>query len=504
MKITGTLADTRLRTGALWGGLLGALGAAAFFLSGYSLLFPLVAFILAPLAVGFALSGKEEISFRLVFAVTLAFTLELILGGTGHWLEVFGLSARYLLLFSGLAVGGLYVFLKRDFEFPKLISGVVLFFGALLPVSWFAYSVLKGNDPGVVFTNVGFLLTLLIYLPLAVVFKRRAEFFTGFLLGAFSVLALTVLFAPLAPETYTSWFAGTANPLPGTVGPSPGGFLRMSLLTKVFLSASIVWGLLYTADRQQPRLYRLFGLGLLTVSTAALALSFSRGSFGALALILIFTLVAGLRVPQTRDLRWQMLGPVPLMVLVALVVMISLSPSGAARFLNAPDEMLTVVESSLDGASGAKRVEQTEKQTRTERTRSKQAEALLREWEENPLFGGGMGSSPEDYKRGEENQTGFELEYHSLLYKVGAVGMVVFLVLLAFLVVRYVSLLRGRSDLLRTHLGKVGASALAGALITAIAGITNPVLTTAYFGFLVALYLALETVLSREHEPGGE
>lgn len=505
----GVLADTRLRTGTLWGGLLGALGAAAFFLSEYSFLFPLAAFVLAPLAVGFVLSGKEELSFRLVFAVTLALTLELLLGGTGRWLVVFGVPVRYLLLFSGLAVGGLYLLLRRDFEFPKFITGVALFYGALLPVLWFAYSVFRGNDPVVVFSGVGFLLTLLLYLPLAVVFKRRAEFFTGFLLGAFSIVALNALFAPLAPETYTSWFAGTAHPLPGSVDLLPGSFPRVSLTTKVFLSVSMIWGLLYAADRQQSRSYRLFGLILLTVSTVALATAFSRSSLGALTLILAFSLIVGFLAPRTRDLGWRALGAAALMVPVVLMVMASLSPTATARFLNAPDEMVTIVESSLggdenNGTSGAEGGggqaeggEQEEEQTRAESVRGEQSEVLLREWEENPFFGGGMGSSPEDYTRGGGSPAGFELEYHSLLYKVGAVGMVVFLSLPALLLVRYASLLRRRSSLLRTHEGKLGASALAGALVAAVAGITNPVLTTAYFGLLVALYLALEAGLSK-------
>lgn len=515
MTSMGGSVDTRFRTGAFWGGLLGCLGVAGLFLSEYTVLFPLLAFVAAPLAAGFAISGKEELIFRLVFAVTLAFTLELLLGGTGHWLAVFGLSARYLLLFSGLAVGGLYVLLKRDFGFPKLIAGVAIFYGAVLPMLWFTYSVLRGNDPVVVFSDVGFLITLLVYLPLAVVFKRRAVFFNGFLLGTFSILILATLFAPLAPETYASWFAGTVGPLPGTVGPSPGGFPRVSLLTKVFLSMSIAWGILYFADRLQPWLYRLFGLALLTLGTVAVATFFSRSTLGALALVLAFTLVAGLLVPWTRDLRWRVLGASALMVPVVLAVMISMSPGGTARFLYATDEIVSVARSSLDigedgrasgmesggNASGMESGGQAKEQTRTERTRVRMTEALLREWEENPFFGEGMGSSPEDYTRNGKSRTVFELEYHALLYKVGAVGMAVFLLLPIFLAVRYVSLLRGRSNLLRTHLGKLGASALAGSLITAVAGTTNPVLTSAYFSFLVALYLALETGLGEGRKP---
>lgn len=520
MTSTSGSADTRFRMGVFWGLLLGCLGAAVLFLSEYSVLFPLFAFVAAPLAVGFAISGKEELIFRLVFAVTLAFTLELLLGGTGRWLAAFGLSARYFLLFSSLAVGGLYVFLKRDFGFPKFIAGVVIFYGALLPVLWFAYSVLRGNDPVVVFRDVGFLITLLVYLPLAVVFKRRAMFFNGFLIGACSMVVLTTLFAPLAPETYASWFAGTVGPLPGMVGPSPDGFPRVSLLTKIFLSMSIVWGLLYFSDRLQPWLYRLFGLVLPTVGTVAVATSFSRSTFGALALVLTFTVVAGLLVPRTRDLGWRMLGAAALMVPVALVAMIYMSPGGTARFLNATDEMSSIVGSSLDvdkddrasgdgrkddraSGDGRKDDRGSGEQTRTERTRVEMTEALLREWQEHPFFGGGMGSSPEDYVRGEENPAVFELEYHTLLYKVGVVGMAVFLLLPIFLAVRYVSLLRDRSGLLRTHLGKLGASALAGALIAAVAGVTNPVLTSAYFGFLVALYLALETGLSEGRKSKG-
>ncbi len=496
---------------------LSILDVAAIFLAPASVAFPLVAFLLLPLIVGYSIARGDLLD-RALFAVTLTLTLELLFGGAGNWATVLGVPIRYVLLLFGLLAGGLYLLRRRDFDVLRPEALVVLLFGFVLPVFWIFYSVARGNSPGAAFGEVGFLLTLLVYLPFFGVFRWQAGLFVGALFGGFFVLCAALLPAPLAADAYLEWFSGNVSAF-------PNGFPRVSLAAKIFLPVGMVWGLLYFADPAGSRLYKTVGLSLLTVATVALALTYSRGLLAAVVLVLVVTLVAGSFIPSTRTLRWRSLGAAALMVPVILTIMISLSPQGFGRFLNVPQEIISLANSGAedDEAPGNASPEQPQGTPQGEeraaenpgagngeperpvsnasRIRSEQAGVLLDEWQKYPLFGKGMSSLPEDYTRGTDDPALFELEYHTLLYKVGVVGLAVFLLLPLFLAVRYVVLLRRRSELLYTPEGKFAAAILATVLVILIAGAANPLLTSAYFGFLVALYLASEARLRPPENP---
>ena len=514
------LRTRRVYRGVAAGAVLGALDVAAVFLAPASVVFPLVTFLLLPLLAGFALCRGDLVE-RTLFAVTLTLTLELLLGGAGNWATVLGVPVRYVLLLAGLLAGGLYVLRRRDPDVWRSESFVVIFFGFALPVFWALYAVARGVSPGAAFGDVGFLLTFLVYLPFFGVFRRHAGLFVGTLFGGFFVLCAVLLAAPFAADAYLGWFSGNVSIF-------PNGFPRVSLAAKIFLPAGMVWGLLYFADSRGPRLYKTVGLALLTVSTVALALTYSRGLLAAVVLVLAVTLVAGSFIPATRTLRWRSLGAAALMAPVIISIMVFLSPQGFGRFLNVPREIVSLASSGAEneetpgnaspqqppgaprgapqggeqaGNPGANTRENDRPVSNASRIRSEQAGALIGEWQKYPLFGKGVGSVPEDYVRGTDDPALFELEYHTLLYKAGVVGLAVFLLLPLFLTVRYIVLLRRRSELLYTHEGKLAAAILAAVLIVFIAGAANPLLTSAYFGFLVALYLASEARLRPREDP---
>ena len=502
------------------GALLGALDIAAVFLVPVSVVLPLVTFLLLPLAAGFALC-RGDLPERALFAVTLTLTLELLLGGTGNWAVVLGVPVRYLLLLSGLLAGAFYLLRRKDFDLLRRPESlVIVFFGFVLPVVWLVYSVARGNSPGAAFGDVGFLLTLLVYVPFLGVFRRRAGLFVGTLFGSFLVLCVALLAGPFVVDVYIDWFSGNVSFF-------PNGYPRVSLAAKIFLPVGMVWGLLYFADPAESRLHKTVGFGLLTVSTVALALTYSRGLLAAVAFVLVITLLVGSFIPATRTLRWRSFGAAALIAPLIITVMVSLSPQGFGRFLNAPREIVSLAGSGAENdpapanapaqqPQGAPQGEERaggnpgtgaggERPDRpvpnSSRIRSEQAAALLGEWQKYPLFGKGMGSVPENYVRGTDDPALFELEYHTLLYKVGVLGLAVFLLLPLFLTVRYIVLLRRRSELLYTHEGKFAAAILAAVLIVFIAGAANPLLTSAYFGFLVALYLASEARLRPREDP---
>lgn len=515
---------SRVYRGVAAGAVLGALDVAAVFLAPTSVVFPLVAFLLLPLIVGYSISYGDLLD-RALFAITLTLTLELLFGGAGNWATVFGGPIRYGLLLSGLLAGGLHLLRRRDPDVLRSETLVVAFFGFLLPVFWVFYAVARGVSPGAAVGGAGFLLTLLVYLPFFGVFRRQASLFVGALLGGFFVLCAALLPAPLAADAYLGWFSGNVSEF-------PNGFPRVSLAAKIFLPVGMVWGLLYFADPAGPRFQKTAGLALLTVSTVALALTYSRGLLAAVALVLIITLVAGSFIPRTRTLRWRSLGAAALMAPLLLAIMVSLSPQGFGRFLNVPQELVSLASSGAQesgtpqqaspqgppeadtpqagapqggqaGSSPAAGGGEPERPvSNASRIRSEQAGELLDEWREYPLFGKGLGSVPEGYTRGADDPALFELEYHTLLYKVGAGGLGVFLLLPLFLAARYVVLLRRRSGLLYTPEGKFAAAVLATTLVVVIAGAANPLLTSAYFGFLVALYLAAEVRLRPTQKTG--
>ena len=391
---------------------------------------------------------------RMAFSLAALITIELLFGGRGHWggggMDGGGIQVRGILLAVVIAYSILSV--RRV---PRLAAIAVLL-GLILPLWFISYAVVfRGVAPGIAFGDARFFFVLLAYFPLLSAVKQQGQAYTGLLAGgitALSALILAVVFAGADLHAFVLWFGGNVSRF-------PNGMSRLSLTVHSIMPLGVFLGFGPVVAEPKAR-----ALSIVTgiASALVLATSFSR----AIILSLFFIWIVSLLPRSSRSLGRKLFGAVicAAMGLGLAMLMARLSPEGTQRFEN--------VLLRSNGDIGGERIAQ--------------SRIMLDEWSHYPLFGKGIGSPLDGYIRFNDGLL-FELQYHTLLYKTGIVGLAPLLTLLLLMSLWWAQPagLAARPPLFQASVGCV--------LTIAIAGSMNPYLTSAYFTFLLALALAART-----------
>lgn len=130
--------------------------------------------------------------------------------------------------------------------------------------------------------------------------------------------------------------------------------------------------------------------------------------------------------------------------------------------------------------------------------RTDQAEALLRGWAMNPIFGSGFGARVPDYARTSERPWVLELQYHLLLFNVGLVGVLI----VCGIAVCSTVLLRTAARSTPALVPTLTATTTTG-LAMLMANATNPYLQAPGHMWALFLPLAVAVVMTRSGDGAG-
>jgi len=473
MSQPGTASGGLPARGFLFGVLVGGSVVAPAMIRAELPLITLLFVVVVPLLLSCAFVPNRK--FRLVNLLVPVLIAEVVLGGRGLWLSLGFLSGRHLLLLSVLGAWALDAVAVPSPLAGRRFAAYILTVGVVAPIFWLVWSMNRGATLADAFSDLNFLFTLALYFPLTLWLRDGPpvtwirDYVAGLLLVLTALFALGPLFSWLIGWDLgiSGWFAGNI-----TYFPLPNRFPRFSFNANVFFSVAIWLGLMMllpSAGNWPWRSSRWGGILLLSTGSVALALTFGRAlwlSFTVASLVVLS--FVGTRMLTRRNLRRLALAAVAVVV-VGVALMSRFSPEGYARFFTAFDP-----------------------ESRANKIRVEQSKELLAAWWQAPLLGNGFGVPlASGYVRG-ANPFLFELQYHSLLYKSGVLGLAMVLTVpfMALFILRH-AVREALRFLSPSPAVTLLVAVSVGVLATSLAGIFNPYLTSIYFGFLAALMLAV-------------
>ena len=417
---------------------------------------------------------------RLLLLFPLLFLLELVLGESGRWLRVGGLSVRQVLFV--LTVLSLYAYaaatVRKRPEITR-IDVAVFFFIVVSSVWGFLVPALYDRSLSLAFADFEATYVLLLYFPLAVALRAGALSWRGtsavfagavVLLAAVQVAAWALVTLRLVTAAGArGFFLGLYNTSEVYVGPMPDGFFRSMFVTSIFLLP--VFFVLASAVVEKARPF--VPAGLLFVVSCGLVVSYTRAFWASAAIGLVLAWMLYYFAGRPHGWAWQprAAGKV---VLPALVFV------GAFAAV----ETLTAVAATDTTSLDDRVVSSLEVQDEANAIKLEQIPYLLAEWWEAPIFGRGFGSYVEGYTRSAESPFSYEMTAPALLMKLGVVGGVLWAAPLIYALVRG---LRSAGKESRAR----ACFATAGFLAFGLSVQTNPLLLN-FVGMAILLFYFLE------------
>lgn len=338
--------------------------------------------------------------------------------------------------------------LIATFLFVSVFVAFYLFLGAINPIVRFGYAFSEG---AAVFSAITIVLLVLssIYFKAISIYDVAAYVFYGAL--AFAIWKVLVVLALVAgvvtfPEVY-SFLIKYIGYRPVTSGIF-GGLVRFNLIIYDFVVAVLLYFVPAYPKifSKVPKLLRYF---FLVVGLACLVFAFSR---------LLFVLVAVLW-------GYLVLFKLPLLSrLVFISIAVVVVTMSAAWISGAFDQRFNDIRSS-----------------HSDDIRSEQVSALLNEWTNSPLIGGGFGSYAPGYVRDPAAPFSYEVQWVGFLAKLGVVGVSA---LIALVVALFYMVLSSSGGIDRFVISFVLA-------IFVLGSFTNQYLVSSASGAFYSLILAL-------------
>lgn len=378
--------------------------------------------------------------------ILLLFYIECVIGCSGRWLSFGSVSIRmvlfglcFLFLIPGMIHSG-----REVFSNPGVIS-------ALLLAIWMAVCTVsglrRGNRLGFIVSDWTSILSLVLLPGMLAVIRTRdqikrlltAVFWSAAFVGIFSV-ALHFLLAWMpgsSIKAMESWFLRHSM---GGLTMLSSGIYRVYFRSQIFLVVGLVIGLwLLWQKKSRMRIMMLVMEGLMA---AALLLSYTRGFWIGAFISMVLVIIL-------EPKYWKRYLITLLAIALVLIGMFALSwisygkPAALKEFKARFSSKLVVLnqedaESILEKEKEGK---EDGKLTREERValenqkalemRSKTILGLHKNIRKHPVIGSGMGANLDGVR--EDGRT--EYMYEDLLFKTGAVGLVLFLLTFFFPVI---------------------------------------------------------------------
>lgn len=418
--------------------------------------------------------------FTLVFMLTrdwamslgLVWINEVFFGIDGHWVEIGPLQGRGLLLLAFLALSLISQFStgKRLLQTTP-VGAAVLFYGMIIPGWLLLYSVVGMDTPlADAFGDGTRYVALLSYFPLRKLVKKDIKLISGWICGGCVMLSVMMLFSAIGPQPYATivYIAYSGAP---SLSILESGISRTATPILVMTLIGVYLGVLYAVDDSQTKFTRIIGLALMSISLSPIVISFLRGPLLAILGVFFILLAASTLGSRSKKIAWRLGLTIIGLGISSVVTMSIFVPEGLERFRLGEN---TVYEYVADT------------------DREEQANRMLDAFAESPVLGKGIGVPLAGYQRGGGRDVlSFELQYHALLYRVGAVVFFLFFLPIIWFFFEPFKLYRNSSVFLLQRKGKLAMALLLALLTTLIAGAMNPYLLTVFTMFLIALYLAL-------------
>lgn len=400
---------------------------------------------------------------------------ELFYGVDGRWIEIGPLQGRGALLIGFLFFSYLVYLLRivqnKSRSKSSYVDWAVLFYGLFIPGWLIFYSAVRGDVPiGAAIGDATRYFVLLTYFPLRKLINKDDSIVLGWICGGSVMLSAMMLFSAIGPQPFASMvylaYSGVDN-----IATLSSGISRTATPILVLTLIGVYLGMLYIVDNSQPIFARIVGILLMCISLSPLVISFMRGpllSMFAICSLLFSAYMVNKRL-RAKALRLGL--SIITVAILSFITMLTFVPEGLERF-NLSGR--TVHEFLTDDPD-----------------RQEQAKRMLEAFAESPVFGKGVGAPLSGYQRGANSDTlSFELHYHMLLYRTGALVFALFCLAIVWFFFEPFRLCRNRSAFVLERKGKLAMAMLLALLTTFIAGSSNPYLVTAFTLFLISFYLA--------------
>lgn len=404
---------------------------------------------------------------------------EVFFGIDGHWIELGPLQGRGLLLLTFLALSFISQLSTRNRLWQTTpVGAAVLFYGMIIPSWLLFYSVIGMDTPlADAFGDGTRYVALLSYFPLRKLVKKDVKLVFGWVCGGCVMLSLMMLFSAVGPHPYATimYLAYSGADQLSTLS---SGISRTATPLLVLTLIGVYLGVLYAVDDSQTKFTRIIGLALMSISLSPIVISFLRGPLLAMVGVFFILLAASTLGSSSKKIAWRLCLVIIGLGISSVVMMSIFVPEGLARF-------------SLGGNTVYEYV--------ADEDREVQSRQMLDAFYESPVLGKGIGVKIKgSLRHGGNDSRDFELQYHVLLYSVGAVVFFLFFLPIIWFFFEPFRVYRNSSVFLFQRKGKLSMALLLALLTTFIAGAMNPYLLTVFTMFLVALYLALkqERILS--------
>ena len=363
--------NSTMRAGFLAACICGVLGLATISFASPDALpfFAIVTLFVIPFWLGLLLTGN------FTNTLTLVWINEIFFGGTGHWLELGPVPARWLLLLILIFLGGAQTLisdssrhLSREHSRP-IFSAAIVFFGAFLPLWLVFYSAVFKDTPfWTAIGDVNYLFALLAYFALRGLLKRHFDLLRAWIIGGVFVLALFFSIMSLAPAQFVNPIFTTISGV-DSLGTTDSGINRAAMVFQILLLIGVYLGILYAIDKTQLKSNRLAGALYFALSISSYVFMFLRGPLLSISVVAILFTVA---VAHHRKLRW---WTVRLFAMLALI--------GACAFALYSTAVPEAIEKFTLGAGFFSSF--------VDEVRIEQADRMLSAFAQSPILGQGVG-----------------------------------------------------------------------------------------------------------------
>jgi len=408
-----------------------------------------------------------------VTSIGLVWINEIFFGVDGRWIEIGALQGRGALLIAFLAVSYFSQLSTRNRFFQTSHVGIaVLFYGMIVPCWLIFYSVIARETPmAAAFGDGTRYFLLLAYFPLRKLVQKDVELVFGWVCGGCVMLSLMMLFSAVGPQPFATivYLAYSGADVIATLS---SGISRTATPILVLTMIGVFLGVLYAVDNSQTKSARFIGLVLMSISLSPIVISFMRGPLFSMLGVSLLLLTAYTLGSGSKKIAWHLGLSIIGIGILSFVMMSIFVPEGLER-LSLGEQTLYEYVADTD--------------------REEQAIWMLDAFAESPVLGKGIGVPISGYQRGGGSDVlSFELQYHMLLYRVGGVVFLLFIIPIIWFFLEPFRMFRNRRAFLLQRKGKLAMAVLLALLATFIAGATNPYLVTAFTMFLIALYLAIK------------
>ncbi len=387
---------------------------------------------------------------------------EILLGGAGHFLELFGLSLRSLLTLLFMLLWGLHTIgakgLRHRFHIqnPVYYAGIPFFILLLISV---ILGMSNGHNPILVLQDFIPYFYLILLLPAYYLFKdhHSHEYFVRliivFIIGSalFSLITFILFSLNITPlhGEYYSWFRDVAM---GKITDMNTGFFRIVLPEHLlFVPISIIIGSLLMRNEKHHKMWRF----LLFCSMFILALNLSRGYFLALGV--------GFLVLKYKHVVKEWIKE-SLFALLLLIVSFSGVHLIASNFQSPGFELfgfrlLSIAQPAIEQSANI---------------RMTLLDPIMRKIEVHPLFGHGLGATV-TYTNPRTNEllttSQFDWGYLEMWTELGFLGSAAYLTVVLFVIFQLIKKIRAIEDFHDMYVG-----ILASIIAFLIMNITAPAL----------------------------